>query len=291
MNIFRALLVAAVLLIGWSVVIRQLPEDLETAQTLWGGNLIYAQDYLYEDVLPEDVAIVGSSLSENLLLREVAGRRVHRLGLAGQGVFDGLHLVAAAPRRPGTVFIEMNVVLTGENARFSAAVHDPAMNTIRYHLPVLRQRNQPVGVIKGWLTAQSGKDETSPGDLQDRPINNMSLKIKQRDYASSVASDTLLMVLGELRRRVETLRAEGVRIVFFETPVDPSLCRAPKALAIRKGFEETFPPGEYAYIRQPPCADYLTTDGHHLGKRSLARYSGWLGEQMEELLKESEFNQ
>lgn len=286
MNIFRALLVAAVLLLVWSVTVRLLPPELDTAQTLWGGNLISAQDYLYGEIKAEDVVIIGSSLSENLLFREVAGRPVHNLGLAGQGVFDGLHLIAAAAGRPGTVFIEMNIIMQGENDQFRDVVLNPGANAARSYLPVLRQRNQPVGVLKGLLFNEKAGETVNANESKDRPINLMSLGIKQKDYAKPVPSDELMGVLQKLQRRVAELRQRGVRIVFFETPVDPSLCTAPKSISIREGFLKLFPVDTFAYLRQPPCGDYQTTDGHHLGERSQARYSEWLRREMEQLLKE-----
>lgn len=286
MNIFRALLVAVGLLLVWSVTVRFLPTELDTAQTLWGGNLINAQDYLYGEIEHEDVVIVGSSLTENILVREVAGQPVHNLGLAGQGVFDGLHLVAAAAGRPGTVFIEMNVIMQGENDQFREVVLNPAANAARLHLPVLRQRNQPVGVLKGLLFNEQAAEAENVNKRTDRPINQMSLGLKQEDYARPVPSDELMEVLQKLQRRVEELRRNGIRIIFFETPVDPTLCTAPKAISIREGFLRLFPDDTFAYLRQPSCGDYQTTDGHHLGERSQARYSEWLRGEMEQLLKE-----
>jgi hypothetical protein len=285
MNILRALLVTAVLLFVWSVTVRKLPPELDSAQTMWGSNLISAQDYLYGEIEAEDVVIVGSSLTENLLIREVAGRRVHNLGLGGQGVFDGLHLVAAASGQPGTVFIEMNVIIKEENAQFREVVLSPVANAVKLHLPVLRQRNQPVGVLKGLLFNKKARETVNANERKDRPISQMSLGIKQKVYANPIPNDKLMGILRKLQRQVAELRQRGMRVVFFEAPVDPSLCSAPKAISIREGFHEIFPVDTFAYLHQPPCGGYQTTDGHHLGERSLARYSEWLRGEMEQLMK------
>lgn len=277
-------MVAVALLVVWSVVIRVLPAEMDTAQTLWGGNLISAQDYLYREIGPNDVVIVGSSLSENLLLDEVAGRPVLNLGLAGQGVFDGLHLVEAAAGNPGVIFVEMNVVMQEENDQFSNVVLNPAGNVARLHLPALRQRYQPVGVAKGLLFGRTISANSEKTELKDRPINEMALELKRKDYTNPVPAEELLPVLEKLRRQVELLQDRDIRFIFFETPVDPSLCTAPKAVSIREGFREVFPRDSFAYLDQAPCAEYLTTDGHHLGARSQARYSAWLAKEMERLL-------
>ncbi|MFT6000424.1 MAG: hypothetical protein ACI81P_002885 [Neolewinella sp.] len=282
--IFRSIVAAVVLFLIWMAVIRYLPPDLDSSQTLWGENVIHAQDYLYAEIAPTDLTIVGSSLSENLTLEEVDSRWVHNLGFSGQGVNDGLNVIMGADKLPAYVLVEMNVILQAENEQFKKVVLNPAANLARDYLPMLRQRYQPVGVLKGMMLGQSTVGEIQDS-LQDRPINQLSLDQKIEDYAKGVDPAELMEVLGALSERLRWLREQGVRIVFYELPVDPELCQTPKAMAIRKGFYAVFPPTAFAYIPQPECADYATTDGHHLGERSNANYSDWLGAEIAPLLK------
>lgn len=276
--IFRSITAATVLLVLWSLVVSRLPPGLETGQTLWGSNLIHAQDYLYDTISPADIAIVGSSLSENLHFREIGGHRVHNLGFAGQGVFDGLNLLISSGKLPGYVLIEMNVITQGENEQFRQVMQQPMASAARYYLPALRQRNQPVGVGKGLVDYLLFAKRKPAGEtpLRDRPINVASLEMKQKDYARGLPDSELKPILEDLQERVRYLEENGVAIVFYEAPVDPSLCPSPRAVAIREGVQEVFSPEAYAYIPQPDCAEYQTTDGHHLGNQSLAAYSEWL---------------
>ncbi|WP_020568340.1 hypothetical protein [Neolewinella persica] len=282
--IFRAILAAVALFLIWMVTIRYLPADLDTSQTLWGENLIHAQDYLYTEKAATDLAIVGSSLSENLTLDQINGRQVHNLGFSGQGVNDGLNVIVGADKLPGCLLVEMNVIMQEENEQFRKVVLQPATNLAREYLPVLRQRYQPVGVLKGIVSGKKTTKELNDS-LQDRPINQLSLDLKIKDYSQGVDRVELREVLVALSERIRWLQEHGVQILFYELPVHPKLCQAPKAVAIREGFRSVFPPTEFTYILQPQCADYSTTDGHHLGERSLDLYSDWLKQEIALLLK------
>jgi hypothetical protein len=282
--IFRAIAAAVALFLIWMVAVRYLPTDLDSSQTLWGDNVVHAQDYLYAEIGATDLTIVGSSLSENLILKEINGRRVHNLGFSGQGVNDGLNVIMGTDKLPAYVLVEMNVIMQAENEQFRKAVLRPAANLARQHLPVLRQRYQPIGVLKGLLLGQSIGGEIKDS-LRDRPINQLSLDQKIKNYAKGVDRTELMKVLGPLSERLRWLRDQGVQILFYEMPVHSELCQAPTAVAIREGFHAVFPPAEFSYVPQPECADYATTDGHHLGELSNANYSDWLGREIGLLLR------
>lgn len=282
--ILRATGTALILFLVWAMVVRYIPANLDSSQTLWGENVIHAQDYLYAEIAPTDLTIVGSSLSEKLLLKEINGRRVRNLGFSGQGVNDGLNVIMAADQLPGFVLVEMNVIMQAENAQFRDVVLHPAANLARQHLPLLRQRYQPVGVLKGLLLGKSTAGEARDS-LRDRPVNQLSLDQKIKDYSSPVDRDALMHILKDLSKRLKELQDQGVQVLFYELPVHPELCRSPKAVAIREGFRSVFPPTEFTYIPQPECPDYATTDGHHLGERSNASYSALLKRQVGRIIQ------
>ncbi|MFK8164662.1 MAG: hypothetical protein AB8H12_19605 [Lewinella sp.] len=282
--IFRSIVAAVAFFLIWMVAIRYLPVELDASQTMWGENIIHAQDYLFSDIASTDLVMVGSSISENLTVEEVDGRRVRNLGLSGQGVNDGLNVIMGADKLPAYVLVEMNVVMQAENEQFRKVVLDPAANLTRKYLPVLRQRYQPVGVLKGLASGKRTAAEVNDL-LKDRPINKMSLNQKIKDYSKGINSDELTKVLGALSVRLQRLRAQGVEVLFYELPVHPALCQAPKSLAIREAFYAAFPPSEFSYVAQPECANYSTTDGLHLGERSNADYSAFLVEEIGRLIK------
>jgi hypothetical protein len=282
----KSIIVAVVLGLSWSMAISFLPESMVTGQTTWGENLIAAQNYLFGDVSKNDMVIVGSSLSENLLVREISGHKVHNLGLSGQGPLDGLNVVLAADRLPGYVLVEMNVIMEAPNEQFEQVLLASSTNWVRKYVPALRQRYQPVGVFKGLVSDRSTADPTSQSGelLEDRPVNQLSLETKIIDYASPVPKTEIQAVLKELQARVQWLEERGTEVVFYEIPIHPQLCAAPKAVAIRTGFKEVFLPAKYTYIDQPDCSSFGTTDGHHLGQKSTARYSVWLERTLNDFL-------
>ena len=83
-----------------------------------------------------------------------------------------------------------------------------------------------------------------------------------------------------------SLESKGTHIVFFEMPVNEQLCTLPKAEVIRENFYHYFSPKTYAYIVQPSCAEYKTTDGLHLTALEASRYTSYFKSQVHKYLSE-----
>ncbi len=280
----NALSISALLLAVWSLAVTWLPAGLDTGQTMRGDNLIRAEDFLYTtEMQPNDVALVGSSLSEKLTVGPLPGRKVHNLGFGGQRALDGLDLLLAGPQLPAVVLVETNILQPGGNSDLETSLFNPVGFWIRRYVPALRHRYQPVGVVKGLIT---GKEPAQAARGQDRPLNEQSLALKVEAYATAPAAATLAEELEALQQRINRLERSGVRVVFYETPVHPALCSAPKAEALRVGYRKVFLPDKFTYLEQPDCAAFRTTDGHHLGEQSNEAYSQWLTAAVATLLKE-----
>lgn len=280
--VIRSLMIAVCLLTLWSVLMQWLPEDLDTGQSLWDDNLIAAENCLVATQKKTDyVALLGSSFSQLLHIDSVAGMEVYNLGLGGQGVGDGLNVLAAGAT-PAIMLIETNIILKEDNEDFGQAVGNPVSVLALQVVPGLRQQFQPVGVGLG-LVRRAGQRSEIKADLTDRPINEASLKAKREEYAEPVPAAALRTRLETLRERLKPLEAAGARLVFFETPIHPELCDSPRARSIRDGVKTIFPPATYVYIPQPDCNDYFTSDGHHLGNKSAVTFARWLEQRLEEI--------
>lgn len=284
----KTLVIAAVLFLLWSLMLHLLPAELETGQTMRANNLIRAETYLYEtEVSAEDVVLVGSSLSEKISIDKVNDHLVHNLGFGGQSALDGLDLILASSELPRFVFVETNILQPGTNNPLGVGGENPIVNWALRWIPAFRHRHQPVGVLKGlMLPSEVSEAIATPPTLQDRPLNAQSLALKVEEYAKPPEEAVLAKSMEVLRQRIEKLESLGVHIAFYETPVAPVLCDAPKAAALRKAYRTTFSVTDYSYVDQPDCEAFQTTDGHHLGDKSISLYSVWLREELDALLRE-----
>jgi hypothetical protein len=97
-------------------------------------------------------------------------------------------------------------------------------------------------------------------------LDERMLDVQMRDYAEA-PNDRLLA-------DVFYLRSRGVRVSFFEMPVNPRLISLPKAQRIREAIHAAFPAGRFPYIELPSdWASYVTTDGIHLTPMEASRYT------------------
>ena len=281
--VLRSLLLALLTFIVWSLAIRLLPVELDTRQSLWNENVIAAERYLVE--APDDgehIAILGSSLSQLLVIDSAAGLPVFNLGLGGQGVSDGLHLLATGPA-PAMVLVEVNIIIKEENEDFRDAIVGPFRGALLRWVPALRQEYQPVGVGLGIFKRLAGRKRPAPAGPTDRETDEPSLAAKRVYYADPAQPADLRSRLTALKARLQPLTIAGAEIVFFEAPVHPDLCNSPRARSVRTGVRSVFPPTQYTYLPQPDCADYVTTDGHHLGNLSRTKYAEWLRARISEI--------
>ena len=112
----KSLLTALVLLVGYSVFVALSPRVSTQAQHFYYNNLALAQRYLYQANKTSHAVIVGSSLASKIRVDSLAG--FYNLALVGQGVHDGLRIVALAPVLPTDVYLETNMILVLPNSTF-----------------------------------------------------------------------------------------------------------------------------------------------------------------------------
>ena len=96
----KSVLCCVMLLIGYSLLLKCLPQ-LSASQHQWQSNLIKAEKYLYDDHQPAKNAIVGSSVSERLVMESMPG--FENLAFSGLGVLDGLDLLRYKDHLPASI--------------------------------------------------------------------------------------------------------------------------------------------------------------------------------------------
>jgi hypothetical protein len=277
----KSLLFALILFISYTLFVLFLaPKWWNASQHQWQDNLIKAQHYIYSDSDSITNVILGSSLSCRLITDSLP--QTYNLSFSGQSIYDGLFIVTHKEELPKHVFIEMNVALRTGSDDFTSSLYTPVMSYLKRIFPSLRADQQPIGII-GRLTAyfyrtkiakqyhdQSAQVKTTK--VTDDLFNKM-LKIQIKDY--SVHPDSALMnsCFEKLKEYVSILEKKGVKIVFFEIPVNNELKELPKAVAIRERFYHDFPPTTYSYIKPPDTIFYKTTDGQHLSGSEALDYT------------------
>jgi hypothetical protein len=264
-----------------SIVVFYWKPVVSTGQNQWQDNVIKAQRFIYEGNRRFEKVIVGSSLSCRMAAYRFP-ENYYNLAFAGQGVFEGLNILSRIKAKPKIVLVEMNEVLRPENKEFTGSLFAPVLYTVKRVLPAFREQNQPIGILGGVLRGAS-KQENSP----NTKINNdFFLKMLQReikDYSQLPDRAVVAMRFEELRGYVTTLENQGVKVIFFEMPVNEQLCNLPLAEDIRKSFHSYFPATRYSYISIPDCSQYSTTDGLHLAEKEALIYSEYLKTEAEKI--------
>ena len=264
-------------------------KPISSTQYAWQGNTIKAQQFIYGE--PGKNIIVGSSLSNRLVMDSLQG--MINLSFSGQGIFDGLSVLNNNNAMPGTVYIETNIMSTKENENFTSYINSPILNPLKRAIPSLRDEYQPVGIL-GEIIIRTFKPEASGENLD---VNNVAsqeggddtffqkmLSLQAEDYSLAPDTAALRSSFEALARQVENLEKNGTRVVFFEMPVNETLCDLPEPQMIRDYYRRYFPESRYTYIRVPHCAGYKTTDGAHLGGAEALRFTKFFKRHAEALI-------
>ena len=282
--VLKSFLATIALLAVWTWVTTQLPEQLQTEQHQWISNLILAEEYLYNSDVSNCNVLVGSSLSYRL--KDDLPENTLNLSFGGQGVFDGLNVIQKSAIKPARVLIEMNVILRPENKSFSQYVFSPITHRFKKLLPGLQVKNQPAGVLKGFLVgrkklANRKLDESGKGSPK---INKNYFKLRADEYSQKPDPKLLEAAFEQLEIVVRELQQDKVSVVFFEMPIHHELNSLTYPQSMRIRFKERFPPNQFTYIEQPDCFQFETTDGLHLNDSDIQKYASFFRDKLESIL-------
>jgi hypothetical protein len=290
----KSILFCLLLLIAYSLLLTWRP-GLSASQHVWQSNMIKAEKYLDDDGRPVKDAIIGSSVSERLIMDSIPD--CDNLAFSGLSVLDGLDLVRHKNKLPSVVYIETNFPLRPKTPLFSTTLFSPISVVFRKHVVFLRSDKQPLALIGqavGELVERvdlgllrrlevlAGTRIGSAARLTDVPFDQM-LSLEVKDYSEKPDPKLLDEQFQLLRNEVSYLVSRGVRIVFFEMPVNSQLTGLPKAQIIRDSFYSVFPRQQYRYMDMPDPAAYKTADGIHLSRKEAIQYTRFFNEQAKKL--------
>jgi hypothetical protein len=276
----KIFLYTTLLLVVYGAVLRLLPSDIDTDQSQWGTNVIKARDYLLSSEEFENV-IVGTSLSTRLVTDSL-GEGFVNLSFSGSTIWDGLQLIEARKQKPKRVFLESTFLFKKTDGTLTDYVSKGFSAKLKATLPVFREKNQPVGVLKGLVTkALKGDRGGESYDSTAVMINPEILRI-QSDYFEHQYTDENYewIFTKKLIWPLERLLNQGIEVVFYEMPLHPSFCESQVMSDIRWHIEGLAKREGVGFLKVNDCEAYQTNDGIHLVGHSGLKFTKWLKSQL-----------
>lgn len=273
----RSLVVFVVLVVLYALYIAFLKPELNTVQHQASGNRISAEQYIFAPDVPGATVIVGSSLSFRIETDSLPPY-TSNLGFGGLTVYDGLELVRRSGKKPARVLVETNMIFKEADRAFLDAVFQPGLFELRKWAPMMREVNQPTGVLVGYLKrAMKGSEEDPKAGEPDSTKVSENLFDTNRGIFAQVPADSVQQrYLTTLENEVRSLEANGTEVIFLEVPISEELMASPLAERARATIKERFP--THRFLRTDRT--WKTTDGLHLQWHNAQRYSRWLGTEL-----------
>jgi hypothetical protein len=277
----KSIITALFLFVLYSLLIFVVAPNKGVSQHQFQENIIKAEHYLFSDSIQKNV-IIGSSLSCRLIMDSLP--EFYNLSFKGKGIFDGLNVIQQKEVIPETVFIEMNIPLRNADKELLSSLNNPFLRTGKRLLLSLREDKQPLAAIGHLVNGKvvlpavklmKANMNEGPGGKANQGLFNQLLKAQIENYNKVPKQKELEEAFIKLQSNVRILQEKGVRVVFFEVPVNKQLCSLPLAEIIRKEFLKRFPNNKYDYVPVPDCGYYKTSDGVHLTPDEAARYTAY----------------
>lgn len=274
----RSLLVFAILVVGYAAYIKFAKPELNTVQHQASGNRISAEKYVFSEDVPGATVIVGSSLSFRIAMDSLAPN-TSNLSFGGLSVYDGLELVRRSGKKPKRVVIETNMIFKEADRAFLDAVFQPGLYELRKAAPILREENQPSGVLIGYIKRSAKQEERGDGAAEpdSMEMSQNLFDTNRRTFAKVPADSTQKRFMDALDQEVKAIEANGAEVVFLEMPISEELTRSPLANRARGAVAAQFP--THRFIRSDRT--WRTTDGLHLEWHNAQRFSGWLARHLD----------
>jgi len=251
--------VAALVFTAYAALVQFMPLRIERGQDQGDTNRMRAENYLASP--GEATVLVGSSLTYRLP-PAILGPDIANLAMAGGAPATGLALIDQSGERPKLVLVEINLL---DRAADLAAVHSLVAfpeRQLRGALRALRAGYDPVNVAERGLQAllhKADEDLVPPPDAIRQLIAG-----QQQVMAHPPDAGVLRGRLAETMAMVSTLQARGIRVGFFEMPIDPSLRDLPAAKMVRQAVRQRFLPGHFCWLNLSIAGALHTLDGIHL---------------------------
>lgn len=273
----KTLFTTFIILLIYSLAIHFLSKKLDTDQTQWSDNIIKAQNYLYNPKTTEYV-ILGTSLS-NRIITDSLGENFTNLAFSGLSLWDGANLVLFKPEKPKMVFIESNLIFNSESKEFAESAYSYMEQ--KKKIPILQEKNQPVGVLKGLVyNLKGGKTTDYKQDSIDTKQNDEVIKINVQAYSKEIEEQKIQNSINKLNDLIIKFNQLGIKVLMYETPVISEIQNSKKMTQTRNS---------YPYIKNVTfipydTQDYKCNDGIHLNAYYALKYTKYLKNQIKNIV-------
>jgi len=263
------LILAAVLCVGWTVVVRSLPRA-ELAETNYEANRLRIERWLLDP--PASNVIVGTSISGRLqpsFFEGTALASMANLGLDGGNPETGLALVLARPTPPALVFLEVHRLRMppGDNDQQMLDLIRGLGLKVSRQIPLTRADQRPSTALYAWLKRHR------PEGGGAEPRTNVA-----EAEAAVVAEDPQWSE--RIGRLVKSVEARGTRVILLqlpvgrENPMDPEATNFGTEASGRLGLRLM----DLYRLSVQSGEKVAYTDGLHLTTRSASRLARQLAD-------------
>lgn len=247
----------------------------------WQENIIQAERYLYSRGTAP-LVLVGSSLAANLELAALDPAAVN-LGMAGGCSQTGLAIVLQRQPAPQQVLIEVNDTLDRQlDQDFVQQITQPILRTVRQGFSSFRGEYTPLSVVVSVLKGSDPPELVPPEVTKSSPLRQQEIDRLSAENQVSPEPEFMALLAQEvavIKQQIAQLEAAGVEVILFDPPIEAELQATPRQRTIRQELRSQFPAADYRWLSDAP-GDWLTSDGLHLTRQEVERYTDWLREQI-----------
>jgi hypothetical protein len=271
--------------------------QLSATQNQNQTNYIQAEKYLFEDHSDKPATLVGTSLTARLQMEQLP--QFNNLAFGGLSIYDGLEIVIKGGAKPKILFVEINYFTKESSKEFLSSLFKPASYSLKKYIPLLRSDKQPLGIfaLEAIYMLKKRNEKVGFEEAVNKSFNNdtissvakkyeMHLKSKiplneivfndfVKDYSKKMATELINKSLKNLKSKIDTLSSMGVKVVFFEMPINFQLIESVQYAHNMMEFKKVFPADKYSYIPTKQWG-FQTTDGIHLNKKEADTFTFYL---------------
>lgn len=264
--VFRTLLIAILLLIFYNFVLLVFPkiQNQFTAQHWWQENKIKAERF-YHNKINYDIVIVGTSMSEGIILDQVTEKCL-TLNFIGGSSLTGLELIKRSSKIPKVIVIETNWLERTVNEDLVNYVTNPKIGKIASIMPSLLECNQPVNVLASFINPRPTFTDST------NTKRYFSENLQQNIKSENTVIDTLKVEenIKKAGNLINYFKDKGVKVYLMELPIDQQLYHGNRSSVNRYAVGKYL--GNFDSIPKFRGLPLATADGYHFTLSSKQAY-------------------
>lgn len=254
----KIILIFVVLFAGYNIYLILAKPEISMYQNQQQGNISKVQNYIYGKKY--DVVIVGSSLA-NTMKQSFFNYDIYNLAFSGGSSLSGLELIKKSGRIPKAILIESNIIFQRDiDDSMIDKIYQPILWKIKRYIPALREKYQPLNIVATFLKNTQGKSHNQRmKDKRNQKVFENSMKLMLKSIDEPLAN--FEHRISALKRLVSYFESHGVKVCFFELPVEKEIQHSLK-------YEQTkdiLLKSKYNFVELfSDSLIYETSDGIHL---------------------------